>query len=52
MRNAYIVIRHVQEFFELNSTIRKRAECPLLLEVGGDLGIGDFSLSLPINKER
>lgn len=41
---TYIFVVHVKELVELNSTVREGTECTLLLEVGGQLGIGYFSL--------
>ena len=42
---TYIFVAHIQEFVELNASVRKRAEATLLLHVGSDLGVGNVSLS-------
>jgi hypothetical protein len=44
MAQTYIFVVHVKELVELNSTVREGTECTLLLEVGGQLRIGYFSL--------
>lgn len=43
---THVFIAHIQELVELNATVRKGTECPLLLEVGGDLRVGNGGVSL------
>ena len=43
---AHLLIAQVKELVELNTTVREGTERPLLLEVGGDLGVGNGGISL------
>ena len=43
---AHLLIAQVKELIELNTTVREGTERPLLLEVGGDLGVGNGGISL------
>ena len=45
---THVLVLHVQELLKLDAPIRERAERPLLLEVGGDLGVGNGGISLSI----
>jgi hypothetical protein len=44
--NTHLLIAQIQELVQLNSTVRERAEGSLLLEISGDLGIGNRGISL------
>lgn len=44
--DTHLLVAQVQELIKLNTTVRERAERPLLLEVGGDLGVGDGGIGL------
>ena len=46
MNNTYLLIAQIQELVQLNSTVRERAEGSFLLEISGDLGIGNGGISL------
>ena len=46
MGETYLLIAQVKELVKLDTTVRERAERPLLLEVGGDLGVGNGGISL------
>jgi hypothetical protein len=39
---THLFIAQVEELLKLNTTVRERTECALLLEVGGDLGVSNF----------
>ena len=45
-RMTHLLIAQIQELVELNTTVRERTERPLLLELGGEGGVGDVSVSL------
>lgn len=38
-----LLIAEIQEFIELDATIREGSEGPFFLEVGSDLGVGNVS---------
>jgi hypothetical protein len=44
MSSTHLLIREIQELVELDAAERERAERALLLEVSGDLGVGDFGV--------
>lgn len=44
--NTHLLVAQVQELVELNTTVGESTERPLLLEVGGDLGVGNGGISL------
>ena len=50
--HAHLLIAQVKELIELNTTVREGTERPLLLEVGGDLGVGNGGISLQKPHER
>jgi len=41
---THLLVAHVQELIELNATVGEGTESPLLLEISGDLRVGNFSL--------
>ena len=43
---THLLIAQIQELVELNTTVRERTERPLLLELSGEGGVGDVSVSL------
>ena len=43
---THLFVAQIQELVELNTPVRERTEGPLLLEVGGDLGVGNGGISL------
>ena len=43
---TYLLVAKVQELVELNAAVGEGAERPLLLEVGGHLGVGNGGISL------
>ena len=45
---AHILIAHVQQFIQLDSTVGEGAERPLLLEVGSNLRVGNRRISLRV----
>ena len=45
-RMTHLLIAQIQELVELNTTVRERTERPLLLELSGEGGVGDVSVSL------
>ena len=45
-RITHLLIAQIQELVELNTTVRERTERPLLLELSGEGGVGDVSVSL------
>lgn len=47
---THIFIAQIQELFKLDSTVGEGTEGSLLLEVGGDLGVGNGGISLSIEK--
>lgn len=41
-----VVVCHVEELFEFDAAVREGAECPLLLELCGECGVGNRCVSL------
>lgn len=41
-----VIIGHVEELFEFDATVGEGAERPLLLELGGESGVGNLCVSL------
>jgi hypothetical protein len=39
---TYLLIAQIEELVELDSTVGKRTECTLLLEISSDLWVGDI----------
>ncbi len=50
--HTHLLVAEVQKLVELDTTVRERAERPPLLEVGGDLGVGNGGISLHIAPEN
>ena len=50
-RMTHLLIAQIQELVELNTTVRERTERPLLLELSGEGGVGDVSVSLQMSSQ-
>ena len=51
-KKTHLFIAQIQELVKLNSTVGEGTEGPLLLEVGGDLRVGNGGVSLQQPKHR
>jgi hypothetical protein len=49
VERSYLLVAKIQKLVEFDTTVRECAERPLFLEVSGDLGVGDFVISLQGN---
>ena len=43
---THLLVAQVQELVKLNPTVGERTERPLLLELGGEGGVGNFGIGL------
>ena len=50
-RMTHLLIAQIQELVELNTTVRERTERPLLLELGGEGGVGNFGVGLQTSRK-
>ena len=49
---THLLVAEVEELIELDPTVGERAERPLLLELGGEGGVGDLGVGLHERKNR
>ena len=49
---THLLVAKIQELVKLDAAVRERAERPLLLELSGESGVGDFSVLFVIRNEN